>query len=101
MDLIPLLQSLQFSLPEAEQVQQKKKLEQYINFLINNDFNRLVQLLYTIDVEEEKLKTILLQQPEQDAASIITELILRRQEEKLRYRQQHSTASALDEEERW
>lgn len=100
MELAALLQSLQFSLPEQEKETLAQRLEQHIAFLIDNDFYRLVQLLYTVDVDEQKLKRILLQQPESDAAQIIAGLILTRQEEKARSRQLFSNVD-FAEEERW
>ena len=102
MEILSLLQSLEVSLPEAEKQQVKQRLEAHVNYLINNDFGRLVQLLYLVDVDERKLKSILLQQPEQDAAQIIAELIIKRQEEKARSRQWFTTpAPEMDNEERW
>ena len=102
MEILSLLQSLDVSLPEAEKQQLKQRLEAYIDYLINNDFNRLVQLLYIVDVDEQKLKGILLQQPEQDAAQIIAELLIKRQEEKACSRQWFTTpAPEMDNEERW
>lgn len=99
MEPVALLQSLQFPLPEAEQKGVKQQLERYINYLVQHDFGRLVQLLYIVDVDEQKLKSILLQQPGQDAAQIIAGLIISRQEEKARSRQFHTAAP--DTEERW
>jgi len=50
----------------------------YINDCIKNDFNKLVQLLYRIDVSEAKLKTILQLNPNEDAAKLIATVILER-----------------------
>lgn len=101
MEILSLLQSLQFSMPQPERTELERKLAQHINYLINHDFGRLVQLLYTVDVDEQKLKSILLQQPEQDAAQIITELMLRRQEEKAQSRWQFNNLPVADDDERW
>jgi hypothetical protein len=101
MEIMSLLQSLRFSLPQHERAGQERKLEQYINYLINEDFNRLVQLLYTVDVDEQKLKSILLLQPEQNAAQIITRLIVLRQQEKEQSRRRWGSIPMEDDEERW
>lgn len=102
MEILSLLQSLEVALPEAEKQQVKQRLEEYINYLITNDFGRLVQLLYMVDVNEHKLKSILRQQPERDAAQIIAELIMARQEEKAHSRQWFAAAASnRDDEERW
>ena len=50
----------------------------YINDCINHDFNKLVQLLYRIDVSEQKLKTILQSHPNEDAAGLIAAVIVER-----------------------
>jgi hypothetical protein len=101
MEIVSLLQSLQAELPPAEREAQKLRLEHQINYLVHHDFSRLVQLLYTVDVDEQKLKSILLQQPCRDAAQIITELLITRQEEKMQSRQQHGLIHEFDDEEQW
>jgi hypothetical protein len=53
-------------------------LETAINELIKNDFSKLVQLLYRIDVSEVKLKNILQAQPNEDAGKLIAEVVLER-----------------------
>jgi hypothetical protein len=50
----------------------------FINDCIQHDFNKLVQLLYRIDVSEEKLKYILQLNPNEDAAKLIAAVILER-----------------------
>ncbi len=50
----------------------------YINDCIQHDFNKLVQLLYRIDVSEEKLKYILQLNPNEDAAKLIAAFIIER-----------------------
>ncbi|HEY5407087.1 MAG TPA: hypothetical protein VIJ92_08365 [Ginsengibacter sp.] len=54
-----------------------------VNKLINEDFQALVQLLYRIDVNEEKLKTLLKKNQNVDAAPLIAELIITRQQQKI------------------
>jgi len=55
-------------------------IHDYINECIQNNFSALVQLLYRIDVSEEKLKKVLQDSPNEDAAKLITQLILDRLE---------------------
>jgi len=66
--------------PSEETVSQLTFL---INKLINEDFQALVQLLYRIDVNEEKLKTLLKKNQNIDAAPLIADLIIRRQLQKI------------------
>lgn len=58
-------------------------LAAYVNELIMTNFERLVQLLYRIDVSEEKLKKLLRQNPESNAGLIIASLIIERQKQKI------------------
>lgn len=60
----------------------RQQLKTYINHLILHDFDRLIRILYSVDVEEKKLKELLKTQPATDAATIITDLIIQRQEQK-------------------
>lgn len=56
----------------------KEKLIDYLNEFINNDFSKVVQLLYRIDVSEAKLKKVLHENPNVDAAHLIADLIIER-----------------------
>ena len=53
-------------------------LETMINELIKNDFSKLVQLLYRIDVSEAKLKNILQANPNENAGKLIAEVVVER-----------------------
>ena len=55
----------------------------YINDLLLNDFNKLVALLYRIDINEEKLKKLLKETTGEDAGVIIARLIIERQSQKI------------------
>lgn len=56
----------------------KDKLIAYLNEFINNDFSKVVQLMYRIDVSEAKLKKVLHDHPNEDAAYLIADLIIER-----------------------
>jgi hypothetical protein len=78
------------------------ELAAYINDLIKNNFDKLIAYLYRIDVNEEKLKTLLQQKPDEDAGGIIATLIIERQEQKIKFRKQFShPENDFDEEEKW
>jgi hypothetical protein len=79
------------------------KLAAYINNLIKNDFDKLIAYLYRIDVNEQKLKLLLQQFPEEDAGSIIASLIIERQQQKIKTREQfrQRDKAGFDEEEKW
>ena len=71
-----------------------------INQLILTNFEKLIQLLYRIDVSETKLKTLLKENPDKDAGKLIALLMVERQLQKLKLQ---STSPNDDdcEEERW
>jgi len=68
----------------------------YINDCIQNDFNKLVQLLYRIDVSESKLKTILQSNPNEDAAKLIATVIVERLAATKAARAQFSSTNKID-----
>lgn len=79
----------------------KVMLTQHFSFLINNDLNRLFSLLYRIDINEKKLKTVLKENPEQDAAPLITELVIERQLQKIESRKKFKRNENPGKEESW
>ena len=60
----------------------KVRLEELINHLLNNDFEKLINILYRIDVREEKLKVLLKENADKNASSIIADLVIERQIQK-------------------
>jgi hypothetical protein len=80
-------------------------LAERIDVLINHDFNRLISLLYRIDVSEPVLRQLLEQNPKADSGRVIAQLILERLWQKILTRRMYSSnqndRSTADEEERW
>jgi hypothetical protein len=73
-----------------------------INRLINQDFSRLIAILYRIDISELKLKKLLAENKGSDASRIIAWMILERQKEKQRLRQRFSTKrDDIPDDEKW
>lgn len=103
-DIIPLLnKELSLELPENISLSElKEQLTQYINELINTDFEKLIFYLYRIDVHEAKMKQLLQAHEGENAASLIAQLIIDRQVQKIKTRAEF-TAPAADQssEERW
>ena len=103
-NLIPALnESLQIDLPSTISFEQlKEKLSIYINQLIQTDFQKLVSVLYRIDVSEKKLKILLRDNGDSEAGKIIAELIIERQLEKIKSRQQFSRRDKnINDEDMW
>ena len=76
------------TLPEKPIEEIREQLISLINELINTDFHALVQLLYRIDVDEKKLKQLLKAHADIDSASIIADLIIKRQLQKIATKKQ-------------
>jgi hypothetical protein len=102
-NLIPALkESLQIDLPENISFELlKEKLSQHINYLIQSDFQKLVAVLYRVDVNEKKLKNLLKAHPGSDAGKIIADLIIERQLQKIKSRQEFRRDSTISDEESW
>ncbi|MDQ6842965.1 MAG: hypothetical protein M3Z92_01235 [Bacteroidota bacterium] len=79
----------------------KEQLVTLINRLINDDFPSLIQLLYRIDIDEKKLKQLLKERQDSDAASIIADLIIIRQLQKVETQKQFNDRKNPDEDDRW
>ena len=83
-------------------IELEEALTIYANELIQKDFQKLVTLLYRIDVSEGKLKYLLQLQRDENAGNIIARLIIERQIEKIKSRQQFSKRdNDITEEEKW
>lgn len=78
-----------------------KALCEKVGEMINNDFSKLVQLLYRMDVSEEKLRNLLLHKPDQDAATLIAELMIERQLQKIKSRKENKRTGNIPEEDAW
>lgn len=102
-DLIPILrQSMEIDLPENISFDLlKERLSSHINFLIQSDFQKLVSILYRVDVSESKLKHLLKENPGYDAGNIITDLIIERQLQKIKSRQEHRNDENISDDEKW
>jgi hypothetical protein len=97
-----LKKELQIDLAEKisfEEIQ--KKLEANINFLITHDFEKLISLLYRIDVNEAKLKNILKENKDQDASKLIAGLIIERQLQKIKTRSEFSQKKNDNDDGKW
>ncbi len=102
-DLIPAInQSLEISLPDSISSEElSEKLIAHINALINQDFEKLVFLLYRIDVNESKMRYLLDQREGENAAGLIADLIIERQLQKIKSRKESKSNSDIPDEEKW
>jgi hypothetical protein len=77
-------------------------LAQKINYLIVNDFNKLIAILYRADISEKKLNTLLEQKSDEPAGKLIAVLFIERQLQKIKSRQEsRRDVNDIAEEDRW
>ena len=73
------------------EVNQMKMLSDYLNDLIEHDFNKLLSILYRIDVSEAKVRTALADNPtQQSAGKILATLLIEREVQKIEMREKYS-----------
>ncbi len=83
------LQSLEFN-------ELKQRFSSYLNHLIEKDFNRLISILYRIDIPREKISAALSNNSdERTAGEILTDLIIARQMEKIKTRKAYRENSEI------
>lgn len=76
-----------------------------INEMILHKRDRLIQVLYRMDISEKKLKALLQHHPQTDAGSIIAALVIERQQQKIASREANklkdNEATDVEGAERW
>ena len=94
--------SVSNSIEEISNQQIRENLILLINELINKDFHSLIQLLYRIDVDEKKIRIYLEQLQNVDSASVLADLIIERQLQKIANRKYFSSKKNPESgEEKW
>lgn len=78
-----------------------KQLAAYINDLVINDFDFLVSLLYRIDVDENKMRALIDSNTNIVSGELIAQLIIERQEQKIRSKKQFKPPTNIPDEEKW
>jgi hypothetical protein len=98
---IEQLLNLNNQLTALQKLEMEERLIEYINHLLLYDFNKLVQILYRVDVDEKKLKELLQQNADTDAAVIIADLLIQRQEEKIKTKEAFKPDDKISDDEKW
>lgn len=95
----------QLSLPAKNIISYQQLLEwlsAYIRPLLDKNINQLINILYRMDVSEQKVSEMLTAHPDKDAGSLIAGLILERTLQKIQTRQQFSNPNAnISDDEKW
>ncbi|MFI5172750.1 MAG: hypothetical protein ACHQFW_10185 [Chitinophagales bacterium] len=101
---IALLGEIELSDPAPVVVSQddlKIKLTEMIAYLMDHNFEKLLWILYRIDVDEEKAKSLLAKHLPEEAPAILAELIILRQLKKDEIKKEfnHNPTSLTEEDE--
>ena len=67
-------------------------LANYLNDLILNDFEKLIFILYKVDVDEKRLRNILTTNLQTDAGELLARLVVERQIQKINSRKASETS---------
>jgi hypothetical protein len=96
-----LSNKLEIDLPEKRSLDELKLLlAGYIDHLISNNPDKLVSILSRVDVSEKMLKANLQSQKE-NASSIMAQMIIERQMEKIKTRERYRSNDNISEDEKW
>jgi hypothetical protein len=99
--LSELSNKLEIDLPEKRSLEELKVfLSGYIDHLISNNPDKLVSILSRVDVSEKELKANL-QNKEENASSIMAQMIIERQMEKIKTRERYRSNDDISEDEKW
>jgi hypothetical protein len=79
----------------------REQLADHINEMILHDFTGLLNLLYRLDVSESRIRTILDEMQQEDAGKIIADVIIERQLQKRKTREQFKQENDIPEDEKW
>lgn len=80
---------------------EKQAIIDYIDHLIANNFQQLINVLYKIDISENKIKLALQQQQNRKTAEVLVEMILERLQEKAESRKATKTNNFISEDEKF
>ena len=95
------IMNLSDSLQPANNSGIREQIIALVNTLINEDFHSLIQLLYQIDVSENKIRSCLQNDTNKLSADIIADLIIERQLQKIKSRKAFSKNDTFSDEEKW
>ncbi|MBU3743404.1 MAG: hypothetical protein FGM61_02500 [Sediminibacterium sp.] len=76
-------------------------LAKEVNDMIEHNFEGLIQILYRLDVSEQKLKEVLAANQQQDAGKLITAVILERLAQREKTRKSFPANPDIPEADKW
>lgn len=72
-----------------------------MNHLVDTDFEKLIYLLYRVDVNENKIKQLLEGKSQTDAGELIADAIIERQQEKAASRKKYTQQTDINDQDKW
>jgi hypothetical protein len=87
--------------PGSAWKEMEKILSEYIEDLIQRDFDKLVSLLYRIDVSESRLRKVLAENTGVHTSELVSQMIIERQLQKIESREKFKAGGAENDEEKW
>ena len=102
--VVPLLMDTSEVEPFDHIAALRQWLIENIAWLVDNDFERLLTILYRIDVSEQKVKMMIEQNEGENTSEILADLILERQAQKIESRKKFKSnleGKYFDDAETW
>lgn len=96
-----LAEKLEVTVPAASFEELIKQLGKIVYNLIVNDMNRLLFILYRVDVDEQKVLKIIRENTLPEAAQLIAGALISRQLQKIQQRSESGTSDDIPEDEKW
>ncbi|HEY7750928.1 MAG TPA: hypothetical protein VH917_01460 [Ignavibacteriaceae bacterium] len=69
----------------------RKYLTEKLSYLLDNKYDTLINVLYRIDVNEEKLAKLFAEAKRESIPEVLADLIIERQIQKIRFRQKYKS----------
>lgn len=69
----------------------REKMVYAFSWLLDNDISRMMNILYRADVDEDKLKSLLVSRSELPSAEVIADEYISRQKQKIETRKKYSS----------
>lgn len=102
--IVSLSNELEIPLPDEQGIQKfRTVLAGYISDLVENNFEKLIHILYRLDISESKLKQLLKEKIQNNAGMLIADMIIERQLQKINQKKEFrkEDTGSIDEDERW
>lgn len=92
--LVHIFNKLQLEKTGDDEEEKLQLLARYLDELISHDFNKLISILYRVDVSEEKAKIALANKTKNETdGHTLAKLLIAREREKLKWREQFKKKS--------